>query len=104
MPTYYAPTQVFDPPLAKLMRDAFLAAWESVKVSGSVDAAPYRSEWARQTLALRIIDMAQVRERDVDRLRDDALAHLAKAKMPASVSPRRDLHQSAPPAREAQST
>jgi hypothetical protein len=55
----------FDPPLAKLMRDAFLAAWESVKASGSVDAAPYRSEWARETLALRIIDMAQVGERDV---------------------------------------
>jgi hypothetical protein len=82
MPTRYASNQVFDPAVAELMRIAFETAWESVIASGSVDAAPYRSDWARETLALRIIELAQSGERDVDKLRKDALAHLAKATMP----------------------
>jgi hypothetical protein len=53
----------------------------SVSESGSVDAAQYRAEWAREVLALRIIDMAQLGERDMEWLREDAVKHLANAKM-----------------------
>ena len=48
--------------------------------TGSVDAALYRSEWARETLALRIIEMTERGERNIDRLRSDALAYLSNAK------------------------
>jgi hypothetical protein len=45
---------------------------------------PQYEEWARETIALRIIEVAQKSgERDLDRLRDDALGHLAQAKPPA---------------------
>ena len=42
--------------------------------------APYRAEWARETLALRIIEQAHNGTWDITELCDDALAHLAKAK------------------------
>ena len=81
MPTRYIAGKSFDPEASELMRQAFEAAWESLNAAGSVDAMPFRAEWARETLALRIIDFAQTGERDVDTLRDDALAHLARSKM-----------------------
>ena len=59
------------------MSDAFSSAWESVKSSGDPQMVDGKAEWARETLALRIIDKAQAGERDVIRLRDDALEHLA---------------------------
>jgi hypothetical protein len=39
------------------------------------------ADWARETLALRIIERTQAGEQDVKRLRLDALAHLAQAKI-----------------------
>jgi hypothetical protein len=79
MPTQYAPNKSFDPELAELMQKAFEAAWQSLLQSHDVNAQPSRAAWARETLALRIIDTAQEGERDPDILRDDALAHLAHA-------------------------
>jgi hypothetical protein len=41
------------------------------------------AEWACETLALRIIETVQKRgERDLERVRDDALLHLAQAEPP----------------------
>ena len=81
MPTRYAPNKSFDPEVAELMREAFAAAWQSLLQSHNVNAQPSRSAWARETLALRIIDTAQDGEHDPDILRDDALAHLGRAEM-----------------------
>jgi hypothetical protein len=80
-------TKAFDPYVADLMKAAFEDAWSALKASGSVDAAPYRAEWAREVLALRIIDKAHHGERDTAALRDDALAYLAMAKFPRQRSP-----------------
>jgi uncharacterized protein Yka (UPF0111/DUF47 family) len=74
MPTRYAPGKYFDPQIAETMREAFEAACRSLEESGSINGTV---ESVRETLALRIIDTAQAGERDVDRLRDDALKHLA---------------------------
>ena len=81
MPTRYAPHIHFDPEIAVIMREAFNSAWESVKAGGDPQMVDGKAEWARETLALRIIDRAQAGERDAKRLHLDALAHLANAKM-----------------------
>jgi hypothetical protein len=61
------------------MRDAFNAAWDSL--TGCADYKDGTADWAREVLAMRIIETAQAGERDVSRLRDDALAHLARLKV-----------------------
>ena len=81
MPLRYAPDIHFDPEAATVMREAFNSAWESVKASGDPQMVDGKAEWARETLGLRIIEMAQKGERDVKCLHLDALAHLANAKM-----------------------
>jgi len=83
MPTRYAPDTHFDPAVALVMREAFESAWESVKSSGNPDLVDGKAEWLREILGLRIIDMAQRGERDVIKLREDALTFLAQAKPPA---------------------
>ena len=70
----------FNPEAANAMAEAFHAAWQSLKDCGSVDAAPYKADRAREVLAMRIIATASGGERDVTRLRDDALTHLANLK------------------------
>ena len=40
---------------------------------------PIREKWAREVLALRIIDGVKGGERDIGRLREDALIHLKLA-------------------------
>jgi ketopantoate reductase len=69
----------FDPELAALMRAAFEAAWNSLTACGSVDTVAYRAEWARETIALYIIEATQRGERDVVKLREEAITHLANA-------------------------
>jgi hypothetical protein len=65
------------------MHNAFENALGKLKESSIVYPGP-ESEWARETLALRIIETVQKRgERDLDRVSDDALVHLAQAKPPA---------------------
>jgi hypothetical protein len=83
MPARDAPGTHFDPAVAIVIREAFGSAWESLKSNGSPDMVDGKAEWARETIALRIIDMAQRGERDASKLRDDALAFLAQAKPPA---------------------
>jgi hypothetical protein len=61
------------------MKQAFDAAWDTLKTGGSVDAAAYKAEWARETIALRIIEMVQRGEHDISKLQADALVHLATA-------------------------
>jgi hypothetical protein len=72
--------QAFDPALADAMHQAFNAAWDSMTTSGYFSDGKMGSEAARETLALRIIEIGQTGERDVIRLREDALAHVAAVK------------------------
>jgi hypothetical protein len=81
VPTRYAPNTHFDPDVAVLMHEAFTAAWESARTHGGPEMLDGKGEWARETLALRIIERAQAGERDAKRLQLDALAHLANAKL-----------------------
>jgi hypothetical protein len=60
------------------MGDAFAAAWAGLNDAGYNDVA---ADWAREVLALRIIETAQGGETDVNRLRDDALTHLANLRV-----------------------
>ena len=47
-------------------------------IAGAFFASNGQSEAAREVLALRIIGMARLGERDPRRLRDDALLHIAQ--------------------------
>ena len=65
------------------MHEAFESALGKLKESSIVYPGP-ESEWARETLALRIIETVQQGgELDLDRVRDDALVHLARTRPPA---------------------
>jgi hypothetical protein len=77
MPTRDLSGTTFDPAATALMHAAFEAAWKSLEEGGCVEAAPYSAERMRETLALRIIETADRGERDLIRLRNDALKHLA---------------------------
>jgi len=68
--------QSFDPKTLQVMRVALDTAWYKLMASGSALAASWRAEHTREMLALRIIGSALAGERDVNRLRDDALAHV----------------------------
>jgi hypothetical protein len=60
------------------MSKAFESALAKLKESSIVYPGT-QEEWARETLALRIIETVQQRgERDLDRVREDALLHLAQ--------------------------
>jgi hypothetical protein len=74
--------QPFDPEAAKIMRLAFDTAWQSLIVSGSDLVASFWAEATREALAMRIIDMATLGERDVTRLRNDAVAYVLQAGRP----------------------
>jgi hypothetical protein len=66
----------FDPETASMLASAFEAAWETVKKSGSPLAADGQALSTREILAKRIIEQAQVGERDPEILISDALSHL----------------------------
>jgi hypothetical protein len=82
VPTRYAKDIIVDPATAALMSKAFEGALAKLSESSIVYPGA-QAEWARETLALRIIETVQQRgERNLDRVRDDALLHLAQAKPP----------------------
>ena len=55
---------------------AFDTAWQILMVTEGELVSPVRAERTREALALRIITLVQLGERDVLRLHDDALAHV----------------------------
>jgi hypothetical protein len=68
--------QSFDPEVTKLMGNTLDAAWVSLTPG---ETAPHKRGWARETLALRIIEAVKGGERDAARLRQDALVYLKLA-------------------------
>ena len=69
----------FDSDEMKVLTDAFDQAWKAVEQSGVCFASNAYKNATREVLALRIIEIAQLGERDPNRLRDDALLYLAKS-------------------------
>jgi hypothetical protein len=66
----------FDPDTLQIMGVALDCAWYKLLVSGSALTASWRAEHTREALALQIVASAQLGERDINRLSDDALAHV----------------------------
>jgi hypothetical protein len=68
---------VFDPRKTRMVCDAFDGAWAHLKRSGRAPTDPAKASIIRTILARRIIEMAHRDDMSqVERLRDDALAHL----------------------------
>ena len=65
---------VFDPDAIVILTSALDEAWQSLQAAGA-DSDSH----ARELLALRIIEMAKLGERDQRRLSEDALIHLARS-------------------------
>jgi hypothetical protein len=68
----------FDSDTIRVLGDALDGAWRSLQTKGVYFTSRSQAEATREKLALRIIEMAKHGERDLDRLRDDALNHLAR--------------------------
>jgi hypothetical protein len=76
----------FDPEATNAMGAAFDSAWQDLEASGNIFGPKFTADWARKTIATRIINMVHRGERDPDRLSDDALAYLAHALPPMADS------------------
>jgi hypothetical protein len=66
----------FDPETNRKLTEAFEAAWLAYRQAANHDPNPVETSSARDVLAQRIIQMAQLGERDETVLVADALAHL----------------------------
>jgi hypothetical protein len=71
----------FDSDEVKVLTDAFDQAWKAVEQSGVCFASNTYKNATREILALRIVEIAQLGERDPNRLRDDALLYLARTNL-----------------------
>jgi len=70
----------FDPAVCAALGLAFDTAWQKLLVSGTpIASSPYANA-TREALAIRIVDLAKTGERDVNRLRDDAVAFVLDAR------------------------
>ena len=58
---------------------AFDTAWQRLLVSGTDLAASWYADTTREALAMHIIDLAKQGQRDVNRLRDEAVAFVLEA-------------------------
>jgi hypothetical protein len=76
----------FDPEATHAMGAAFDSAWQDLEASGNIFSPQFTADWARKTIATRIINMVHRGERDPHRLSDDALACLAHALPPMADS------------------
>jgi hypothetical protein len=68
----------FDSDEAKILTDAFDQAWWAIEQSGVCFSSDAYKNATRELLALRIIEIAQLGERDPNRLREDALLYLTR--------------------------
>jgi|RhiMetdeSRZDD1v2_1073273.scaffolds.fasta_scaffold581540_2 hypothetical protein len=71
----FARLQPFDPITCDAMGLAFEGAWQELLMSSTRLASSANADATREALAMHIIDIAQRGERDVNRLRDDAVAY-----------------------------
>ena len=71
----------FDPEAVRVLTAALDDAWRSLQISGAYFKSLGHAEATRERLALRIIEMAMLGERDPARLSEDALLHLAQSNL-----------------------
>jgi len=71
----------FDDIEVRVLVEAFDEAWKRILEDGDSLVGDGHAEATRELLALRIIEIAQLGERDPSRLRDDALAYLARTNL-----------------------
>jgi hypothetical protein len=71
----FARERSFDPNTRQIMGVALDCAWYELLVSGSALTASFRADHTREALALYIAAKARLGERDVNCLRDYAVAH-----------------------------
>jgi hypothetical protein len=76
----YIQAGVFDCDEVRILTTAFDQSWRAVQDSGASFGSNGEAEATREILALRIIEMARLGERDHRRLCDDALLYLARTK------------------------
>jgi hypothetical protein len=69
----------FDPATCEAMGLAFNTAWQKLLLSGTHLASSVYADATREALAIHIIDLAKRGVRDVNRLRDDAVAFVLDA-------------------------
>jgi hypothetical protein len=73
----------FDPETVRALGVALDNAWRSLQRTGVYFTSRGHAEATRESLARHIIEQAKGGERDLDRLREDALHNLAQS----SISP-----------------
>jgi hypothetical protein len=71
----------FDDHEVNILTRAFDEAWRAVVESEVCFTSDTYKHATRELLALRIIEIAQLGERDPNRLRDDALLYLARTNL-----------------------
>jgi hypothetical protein len=93
----FARLQPFDPITCDAMGLAFEGAWQELLMSSTGLVSSANADATREALAMHIVDIAQRGERDVNRLRDNAVAFvldaLALAQEPFALEPERNLAQ-----------
>jgi hypothetical protein len=75
----FAAKRLFDPATCEALGLAFDAAWQKLLLSESALASSGYAEATREALAMHIIDLANTGERDLTRLRDNAVAFVTDA-------------------------
>jgi hypothetical protein len=77
----HALSGAFDSDEVKVLTQAFDQAWHAVEKSGICFSSDAYKNAVREVLALRVIEIAQLGERDPNRLREDALVYLARTNL-----------------------
>lgn len=80
----FAEGRAFDAEEVRILTAAFDDAWKSIQGSGITFTSDGHADATREIIALRIIEMAQLGERDRHRLCDDALLHLTQSNLRSS--------------------
>ncbi|HEY1981508.1 MAG TPA: hypothetical protein VGH13_15645 [Xanthobacteraceae bacterium] len=76
MLAFIQPETDFNPEIIEVLASAFENAWDSLQKSGSRFARPGYSRAAREVIAKRIIEMAQLGMKDPQKLTEDAVHFL----------------------------
>jgi hypothetical protein len=77
-------TAVFEPDAILILTSALDDAWQSLQTAGASFASRGQVDATRELLALRIIEMAKLGQRDRRHLSEDALLYLARSNLRAS--------------------
>jgi hypothetical protein len=80
----YTRDAAFDPETVRILTAAFDEVWHTVASSGKGFASERHVKAVREILALRIIEMAQLGERNQRRLTGDALLYLTRSNLKSS--------------------